>query len=123
MMKICIIIAHTLFHLSLYRTHILDERHVMHLQEHIYTCLSEKFQAEHVEVVNDSAKHQHHAASPQTGASHFAVTISSAQFQGCTRIERHRMVYDALQEALDSGVHALQIFAWTPEEFAKKQSM
>jgi BolA protein len=40
---------------------------------------------------------------------HFRVRIGSAQFQGISRVARHRLVYDALQDFIDQGLHALAI--------------
>jgi BolA protein len=45
---------------------------------------------------------------------HFRVRISSALFQGKSPVARHRLVYDALQDFLDQGLHALAIEASLP---------
>jgi BolA protein len=50
------------------------------------------------------------------GKGHFDITIVSAEFSGQNRIERHRMVYDALTELLQTDIHALRIKAFTPSE-------
>ena len=50
------------------------------------------------------------------GRGHFDVTIVSSTFDGKNRIERHRMVYDALGTLLESDIHALRIQAYTPSE-------
>lgn len=50
------------------------------------------------------------------GRSHFDVTIVSGSFAGQNRIQRHRMVYDALTELLITDIHALRIKAFTPSE-------
>jgi len=42
----------------------------------------------------------------------------AAAFAGKARVARHRMVYDALADAMQRGIHALAITAYTPEEFA-----
>jgi BolA protein len=42
------------------------------------------------------------------------VRISSALFQGKSPVARHRLVYDALQDFLDQGLHALAIEASLP---------
>ncbi|WP_435574556.1 BolA family protein [Burkholderia cenocepacia] len=48
---------------------------------------------------------------------HFTVTIVSSAFAGKPRVARHRLVYDALADAMQRGIHALAIVAYTPEEF------
>ena len=50
------------------------------------------------------------------GRGHFDVTIVSNAFEGQNRIQRHRMVYDALTELLATDIHALRIKAFTPSE-------
>jgi BolA protein len=37
------------------------------------------------------------------------VRITSPSFTGLNRVARHRLVYDALQDFIDQGVHALAI--------------
>jgi BolA protein len=46
---------------------------------------------------------------------HFHVTVVSEEFKGKLPIQRHRLVNDILKEELQSGVHALQISAKTPD--------
>ncbi|CAB3755146.1 BolA family transcriptional regulator [Burkholderia puraquae] len=66
-------------------------------------------------VRDDSAQHAGHAGAAAGG--HFTVTIVSAAFTGKPRVARHRLVYDALADAMQRGIHALAIVAYTPEEF------
>src|ERR1700756_2784258 len=63
----------------------------------------------------DRAQHAGPAAPPSAG--HYSVTIVAAAFAGKARVARHRMVYDALADAMQRGIHALAITAYTPEEF------
>ena len=67
-------------------------------------------------ITDDSAQHAGHAGASAGG--HFSVTIVAAAFAGKARVARHRMVYDALADAMERGIHALAITAYTPEEFA-----
>ncbi|WP_269504319.1 BolA family protein [Burkholderia sp. IMCC1007] len=66
-------------------------------------------------VRDDSAQHAGHAGAAAGG--HYTVTIVSAAFAGKPRVARHRLVYDALADAMQRGIHALAIVAYTPEEF------
>ncbi|KAJ6881022.1 hypothetical protein NC651_027764 [Populus alba x Populus x berolinensis] len=50
------------------------------------------------------------------GETHFNVKIVSPKFDGLNLVKRHRLVYDALAEELQSGLHALSIVAKTPQE-------
>ncbi len=49
------------------------------------------------------------------GGDHFAVHITSASFAGRSRVERHQMVYRAL-EPLMPRIHALQLKTDAPGE-------
>ncbi len=50
------------------------------------------------------------------GGDHFEVTVISERFEGTSPIEQHRMVYDALGDAMREEIHALTIRAMTPTE-------
>ena len=63
-----------------------------------------------LEVLDESAAHAGHAGAIGTGfGTHFRVRIASPLFTGQTRVARHRLVYDALQEFIAQGVHAIAI--------------
>jgi BolA protein len=77
--------------------------------------LSAALAPEKLTISDDSAQHAGHAGAAAGG--HFTVTIVSAAFAGKSRVARHRLVYDALSDAMQRGIHALAIQASTPEEF------
>jgi BolA family transcriptional regulator, general stress-responsive regulator len=63
-----------------------------------------------LEVIDESGAHAGHAGANGTGfGTHFRVRIASPFFTGKTRVARHRLVYDALQDFIDQGVHAIAI--------------
>ena len=63
-----------------------------------------------LEVLDESAAHAGHAGADDSGyGTHFRVRIASPLFAGRTRVARHRLVYDALQDFVDRGLHALAI--------------
>ena len=64
----------------------------------------------HLEVLDESAEHAGHTgANPEGFGTHFRVRIASPVFTGKSRVARHRLVYDALQNFIDQGLHALAI--------------
>jgi BolA protein len=69
-----------------------------------------------LDVVNESHLHAGHASSPGTGESHFRVLVVSTDFEGKSRVERHRIVNELLKDELRDGVHALAIKALAPGE-------
>ena len=88
----------------------------MSVEDRIRQKLTSAFAPLALEVVNDSHHHAGHAGSPGTGESHFTVKVVSAAFAGKSRLERHRMVNDALADELAGKIHALAISALTPDE-------
>ena len=63
-----------------------------------------------LEVLDESAAHAGHTGANAEGfGTHFRVRIASPLFTGKTRVARHRLVYDALQNFIDQGLHALAI--------------
>jgi BolA protein len=87
--------------------------------QHIEARLRGAFGPEHLEIEDESHRHRGHAGAAD-GRGHFRVRIVSPAFAGRSRVERHRMLYDALREELVTDIHALAIEAWTPEEFAAR---
>lgn len=76
--------------------------------------LTEVFSPQSLNIVDESHKHVGHASAG--GAGHFAVDIVADAFADKTLIQRHRLVYDALDDAMNTEIHALSIKASTPAE-------
>jgi BolA protein len=74
------------------------------------------FHPTRLEVINESHLHAGHHGSPGTGESHFRVTMVSAQFAGKSRLQRHRLVNEALAAELEGKVHALALELRAPGE-------
>ena len=76
----------------------------------VHERLSQRLQPSFLEVEDESAQHAGHSGSNGKGSgTHFRVRIASPQFEGRPRVAKHRLVYDALQEFIDQGLHALAI--------------
>jgi BolA family transcriptional regulator, general stress-responsive regulator len=72
--------------------------------------LTERLQPTHLEVLDESAAHAGHSGANAEGfGSHFRVRIASPVFAGRSRVARHRLVYDAMQNFIDQGLHAVAI--------------
>lgn len=69
-----------------------------------------------LDVVNESHLHAGHRSSPGTGESHFRLLIVAPAFAGKSRVERHRMVNNALADELEGRVHALAMKTYAPGE-------
>ena len=54
------------------------------------------------------------------GGDHFSATVVSSVFTDKGLIDRHRLVYAALGEAMRGPIHALALTTETPEEYRRK---
>ena len=76
----------------------------------IERVLQQQFEPTFLEVIDESSQHAGHSGASDSGMnSHFRVRIASSHFENISRVQRHRLVYDSLQEFLDNGLHALAI--------------
>ena len=72
--------------------------------------LTERLQPTFLQVIDESADHAGHAGANAEGfGTHFRVRIACPAFAGLSRVARHRLVYDAAQNFIDQGLHALAI--------------
>ncbi len=80
--------------------------------EQIRASLEATFQPTHLEILDESHHHAGHASAK--GGGHFRVEITAAAFRDQTLIQRHRMVYAALNHLMPHEIHALTIQADAP---------
>ena len=76
----------------------------------IEAMLTEAFSPGHLLVKDQSHLHAGHAGAKE-GQGHFEVIIVADAFDGCSRIESHRLIYEALGELMTTDIHALSIRA------------
>jgi BolA protein len=76
-----------------------------------------RLQPSTLEIVDDSHKHVGHEGA-RDGRGHFSVLIVSPKFVGMNLLARHRAVYEALGDLMQTDIHALSMRAYAPEEFA-----
>lgn len=69
-----------------------------------------------LDISNDSAQHAGHLGDDGTGESHFSVAIEAPAFVGLSRVQRQRLVNQALADLLRDRIHALAIRARAPGE-------
>ncbi|KAB2314070.1 BolA family transcriptional regulator [Betaproteobacteria bacterium SCN2] len=86
----------------------------MNLEDEIYNRL-DALSPSSVALEDESSQHAGHAGA--AGGKHYRLTIVSSRFQGLGAVERHRLVYEALGDLMQKGIHALAINAYGPEEF------
>lgn len=73
----------------------------------ITTLLTEQLAPTLLEIEDNSAEHAGHTSAG--GAGHFTVHIATPAFEGKSLIQKHRLVYDAVDSLMESEIHALSI--------------
>jgi BolA protein len=69
-----------------------------------------------LDIVDESEGHRGHAGYREGGNTHWRISIVSPRFRGAAAPARHRMVYQALGDLMNTPIHALAITARAPEE-------
>ena len=88
----------------------------MSVQETIESKLARGLDLQHMQVINESGRHN----VPAGSESHFKVVLVSPGFETMSLLERHRLVNGLLAAELAGGVHALAIHAYTEDEWRRQ---
>jgi len=72
----------------------------------IRTRITEALNPTQLEVVDEGYQHTGHA---NEGAGHFAIAIASPSFEGKSLLECHKLIYAALNDAMQTDIHAIRI--------------
>ncbi|KAK3812869.1 MAG: bola-like protein-domain-containing protein [Benniella sp.] len=89
----------------------------------IRSKLSDLLNPTSFEIINESSQHAHHSAmrGVTSKETHFRINVVSEAFGGKSTIQRHRLIYGALNEEFAAGLHALSLNTKTPAEIAKEE--
>lgn len=79
------------------------------------TDLRAAFKVSTLNIEDESHLHAGHAGAA-TGGGHFKLTIVAPEFEGMSKVARHRAIYSALNKHFPHEIHALTILAFTPSE-------
>ena len=82
--------------------------------ERIRAVVQDALRPVRLEIRDDSAAHVGHVGGG--GKGHFKVLIVSELFSGKSRLQRHRLVHEALAGLLESDIHALVLTTKSPDE-------
>ncbi len=82
--------------------------------------LEHELSPSYIDIIDESHLHAGHAGAA-SGAGHFSVTIVSDKFAGKSAIQRHRMVYLAVNDLMPSEIHALSIDAQAPDDITSEE--
>jgi BolA protein len=89
----------------------------------IETKLTAALRPARVTVVDESELHKGHAGHRPGGQSHFRVEIVAAGFEGLSRVDRQRRVFEILSDEFKAGMHALALTTLTPAEDERRPQM
>jgi BolA protein len=67
-----------------------------------------------IEIEDEGHLHVGHAGAKSGG--HFKLLIVSESFNDLSQIDRHKLIYNTLNELMKTEIHALSISAKTPSE-------
>ncbi|GAC1409064.1 MAG: BolA family transcriptional regulator [Burkholderiaceae bacterium] len=84
-------------------------------EQRILSLLNATFMPQACLLVDESSLHVGHAGAA-AGGGHYRLRIVSAQFEGRSRVARHRLVYDCLDDMMQCEIHALAITALSLSE-------
>lgn len=84
-------------------------------EDRIRQYLEERLNPQELFIKDQSQLHIGHEGA-KDGKGHYDLLVVSQAFEGVNRVQRHRMVYDALRDLLQSDIHALRISAYAPSE-------
>ena len=78
-------------------------------KEDIFKRLSKKIKNSTIEICDNTAD-----------SNHFSILIISDMFNKLSLINRHKIIYNLFKDELTREIHALQIKAFTPQEWNQK---
>ena len=71
-------------------------------------ALKKALPIDQLKIEDESHLHAGHIGA-QGGAGHYKIHIESSAFKGLNRVQKHRLVYDALSVWIPKEIHALAI--------------
>jgi len=83
--------------------------------ERMRHCLQAEFSPSELEIADESHRHVGHPGA-RDGRGHFRVRIVAEGFANLPMLARHRRVYAALGNMMQTDIHALSLDTRTPEE-------
>nr|WP_321983008.1 BolA family protein [uncultured Lichenicoccus sp.] len=96
-------------------------------EQRLRAVIEQRFQPRTLVIEDQSARHAGHAGVREAGVregggggeTHYALLLVSAKFEGVSRVQRSRLVHEALEAEFSSGLHALSLTLRSPREADK----
>jgi BolA protein len=93
-----------------------DDKTHLSRKERMQELLTARFAPQKIVIEDQSELHGGHAGAQPGGQTHYRLTLVSTAFDGHSRVARQRLVYHALREEFETGLHALSLDLKTPSE-------
>jgi BolA protein len=77
----------------------------MNSVQEIKSRLTKNIAIDHLNIMDDTGRHLRHQH--YDGGGHFQITIVSIDFEGVSLLDRHKIVYQALDGMVKNEIHAL----------------
>jgi BolA protein len=77
----------------------------MNLVHEIKSRLKKTVAIDHLTIMDDTGKHLRHQH--YDGGGHFQIKIVSSAFEGLSLLDRHKLVYQALDGMIKNEIHAI----------------
>ena len=90
----------------------------MVIEKEIKNRLEKQMNLDHFEIKDFTGRHLNHKLNE--GGFHLEAVIVSKEVEGKNLIDRHRLVYNSVDDLMKHEIHALSMKTLTPEEWEKK---
>ena len=91
----------------------------MNLEHEIKSRLTKTMEIDYLEILDDTGRHQKHQH--YDGGGHFQIIIVSIAFEGVSLLDRHKLVYQALDGMIKNEIHALGLKTIATSEWKKNK--
>ena len=91
----------------------------MNLEHEIKSRLKDTMVVDHLTIQDDTGRHVGHEH--YDGGGHFQIKIVSNAFEGLSLLDRHKLVYQALDGMIKNEIHALGLKTIATSEWKKNK--
>jgi BolA protein len=91
----------------------------MNLVQEIKSRLKKTIAIDHLTIMDDTGKHLRHQH--YDGGRHFKIIIVSSTFEGVSLLDRHKLVYQALNGMIKNDIHAIGLKTIATSEYINEK--
>ena len=91
----------------------------MNLMHEIKSRLKKTMAIDHLTIMDDTGRHLRHQH--YDGGGHFQIKIVSSAFEGLSLLDRHKLVYQALNGMIKNDIHAIGLKTIATSEYINEK--